>query len=86
MDATSADSKKASQPKGEPSLSWTSLRDFVLLTLALSGGFVLMDLYASGQGISKYLLHGAFISACIVLGQAGMQRILRSKTSFHPGD
>jgi hypothetical protein len=67
MDITSGESKKVVDSNKESSLAWATIREFLLLTLALSGGFVLIDLYTKGQSIRGYLLQGAFISLFIVL-------------------
>lgn len=68
MDGTVEETKKADPSNIQPSTVWNTLREFLLFTLALSGGFALMDLYKHGQSIREYLLRGAFIGAFIVLG------------------
>ena len=89
MDSTRVDNEAGKPGKERASMAWTTLREFLLLTLIISGGFALTDLYKHGQSIREYLLGGAFISAFIVLGgliRVRWQRILKSKTYLPPGN
>ena len=87
MDGAIEGVKDRSNP--QPSTVWNTLREFLLFTLALSGIYVLSDLYANGQSISKYLLYGAFGGALSVLvgyERKRNQRKLRSRTYLPPGN
>ena len=89
MDGTIEEAKKADPSNTQPSTVWNTLREFSILTLVLSGGFALLDLYKHGQSIKEYLLRGAFISAFIVLGgliRLRWQRNLKSRTYLPPGN
>jgi hypothetical protein len=54
MDSTGGDPKKADPSNTQPSTVWSTLREFLLFTLALSGGLALLDLFDHGQSIRKY--------------------------------
>jgi len=86
MDSTSGDPKKANQSSGELSFAWTVVREFLLFTLALSGGLALLDLYDHGQSIWKYLSEGLLVSAVLLLWRVRSQRILKSRTYLPPGN
>ena len=89
MDGTIEETKKADPSNTQPPTVWNTLREFLLLTLVLSGGFALMDLYKHGQSIREYLLRGAFIGAFIVLGgliRARSQHSPNSRTYLPPGN
>jgi len=86
MGGTIEETKKADQSSGEPSFAWTILRDFLLFTLALSGGLALLDLYDHGQSIWKYLSEGLLVSAVLLLWRVRSQRILKSRTYLPPGN
>jgi hypothetical protein len=74
MGSTIEETKKADPSNTQSSTVWNTLRRFLLLTLALSGGRALIDLYASGQSIWKYLLYGAFVSLFITLASVRRDR------------
>jgi FtsH-binding integral membrane protein len=84
MDGTIEETKKADPSNTHPSTVWNTLRAYLLLTLALSGGFALMDPYRHGQSIWEYLLRGAFIGAVIILARG--QRSPKSRTYLPPGN
>lgn len=89
MDGTIEETKKADHYNTQPSTVWNTLRAFLIITLVLSGGFALMDLYKHGQSIREHLLHGAFIGAFIVLGgliRERSQRSPKSRTYLPPGN
>ena len=70
MIATGQEPMEQEQVNKQRSLVWTSLRDFLLFTLALGGGYAQIDLYSNGQNIWKYLLHGTWVSARDLLARA----------------
>ncbi len=81
MDGTIEETRKADHSTTQPSTGWNTLREFLVLTLVVSGGFALMDLYKHGQSIREDLLRGAFIGAFIVLGRLIRERSQRSPKS-----
>jgi hypothetical protein len=86
MNGTIEETKRADRSSKGPLFAWTALREFLLYTFALSGGFALIDLYAHGQSIWKYLPEGLFISAVLLLWRVRSQRILKSRTYLPPGN
>jgi hypothetical protein len=89
MGDTSAVPKTIGPSNNAPSLAWTVFRDFIIFTLALSGGLALIGLYSKGQSVSQYLLQGAFVSCGLVLLRVRREKNKRdqkSKTYLDPGN
>jgi len=79
MDNSSAPPKTVRPSNDAPALVWTAFREFIIFTLALSGGLALIGLYSKGQSVSQYLLQGAFVSCGLVL-----LRVRREKKQTRP--
>jgi hypothetical protein len=86
MDSSNGDPKKPDRSSKEPSFAWIALREFLIFTLALSGGLALLDLYSHGQSIWKYLSEGLLLNAGLLLWRVRSQRSLKSRTYLPPGD